>query len=475
MSPQFTLPKPRLSRNDYTDQQLTAIGSILSWYNSTELVYTLSGSAGTGKTTILRDIVANINGKIACTAPTHKAVSVASKSIGVEGKTIQKLLGLRPNVNLENFDINNPQFDPLGNTYLKDYKLVIIDECSMVNRSLHELIIRDSKEYGVKILYCGDPYQLPPVGEAYSMAFYNKNISNLTTIVRQDEGNPLIELLSIARDDVKSKKNNLLNAIYSKKDKANLYNGETDEGLIVTSTDHFTSLLYDRFGSHEFETNVDYCRYTAYTNESILVYNRQIRHLMFGDVDSTLIHDDLLVSYSTILDEFGSPIIVNSEDYIIDQISEYRNKYDIKGYLVKLKAITTGITTSYIFVVDHSDPDNVSRYIAIFNKYITDARGAKRGSHRVDAWERFYQFKNYNLLMTNLYTPSNTLIVSKDLDYGFGLTVHKTQGSTFNNIFINVKDIVFNKSGIPYSDTNLRNRLLYVALSRASKSAFILI
>ena len=84
-----------------------------------------------------------------------EAVRVAEANIGVKGSTIQKLLGLRPNLDLKDFDINNPQFDPLGNVYIKNYKLIIVDEASMINRSLYNFIKAESKKYNVKILYVG--------------------------------------------------------------------------------------------------------------------------------------------------------------------------------------------------------------------------------------------------------------------------------------------------------------------------------
>jgi len=148
----FQVSDYTLSRNDYTEGQLKAIDNIIKWIKGNNLLYTLSGFAGTGKTTVLKDIVKIVGGSIACTAPTHKAVRVAESSIGVEGNTIQKLLGLRPNLDLKDFDINNPQFDPLGNVYIKNYKLVIVDEASMVNRSLYGFIKKESDKYNVKIL-----------------------------------------------------------------------------------------------------------------------------------------------------------------------------------------------------------------------------------------------------------------------------------------------------------------------------------
>ena len=455
----------------YTKGQSDGINKIISWaYNrNIKTPFVLSGFAGTGKTTIARDIVKNLKGTIACTAPTHKAVRVVSKSIGKEGATIQKLLGLRPNIDLENFDINKPQFDMLANVAIKNYKYILIDECSMINKDLYTLLIRESDNYGVKLLFMGDPYQLPPVGETHSLTFDVDNKHNLTEIVRQGEDNPLITLLTKARDAVKFNNDSLVK--FLDKHQSSYAN---DKGYILADDEHFMSLLHDKFGSNEFETNIDYCRYTAFTNESVNGMNKYVRGHLFGSNNRILIQDDLLTSYSTVMDEFNSPIIYNSEDYIIHEIFDYTNKFMIKGFLVKLKAINGGKITRPLFILDHSIQDNVERYVDIFYGLLGKAKTNKNLANRRKAWEKFYEFKNYNLLLSDIINNSGYKVVGKDLDYGFGLTVHKTQGSTFQNTFINSNNIIYAKSGYPYRDTNLRNRLLYVALSRASDSSFIL-
>lgn len=55
------------------------------------------------------------------------------------------------------------------------------------------------------------------------------------------------------------------------------------------------------------------------------------------------------------------------------------------------------------------------------------------------------------------------------------MTVHKTQGSTFNNVAIDLTDIVFQNTrfGRRENDIDIRNKLIYVALSRARKSVIM--
>jgi exodeoxyribonuclease-5 len=465
--------KIKLSNSiDWTEDQYNAADKIIKWFNDgKDIMFTLGGFAGTGKTTLLREIVKHIRSTVAISAPTHIAVRIASTAVGIQGQTIHKLLGLRPNVTLESFDYNNPQFDPKGNKAIKNYGLVIIDEASMIPYGLHQLIKDEAKEYHVKILYVGDPYQLPPVNEKVSIAFKNPNIFNLTKIVRQEESNPLIILLSKLREDIKYNTRGYIS--YLSKNNNSLLD---EEGFLSTKDiSHFCEIMTDDFNTHEFERNIDFAKYLSFTNESVLHYNKYIRNFIINNNDTLLCGDDLLVAYSTILDEFNVPTIINSENYIINDISNYTNMDSIKGFLVSFKVIVDGTVTNPMFIIDHNDIDSISIFSQIITKLINDAKNATNSAQRASRWKDFYSFKNSNLLMTNLVTATNKKFVDKDIDYGFGLTVHKSQGCTFDNVFVNLRDILYSNTGLPYSNIELSNKLAYVALSRARSKAIILL
>ena len=73
----------------------------------------------------------------------------------------------------------------------------------MINTPLFELNRDRSKAKNVKILYIGDPLQLPPVKEPESKVFIEvKTIVELDTVIRQKDGNPLLHLFTLLRDDI---------------------------------------------------------------------------------------------------------------------------------------------------------------------------------------------------------------------------------------------------------------------------------
>jgi ATP-dependent exoDNAse (exonuclease V) alpha subunit len=66
-----------------------------------------------------------------------------------------------------------------------------------------------------------------------------------------------------------------------------------------------------------------------------------------------------------------------------------------------------------------------------------------------------------------------TVIFGRDLDYGFSLTSHKSQGSTFDTALVDVDDMVFDKNGYVYTDAEEVNRRLYVACSRCKNKLYL--
>ena len=64
-------------------------------------------------------------------------------------------------------------------------------------------------------------------------------------------------------------------------------------------------------------------------------------------------------------------------------------------------------------------------------------------------------------------------IINKDLDYGYGVTIHKSQGSTYTHVFVNLTDIIYRGKNVPSSDVELVNRLFYVGASRTKYCLFI--
>jgi ATP-dependent exoDNAse (exonuclease V) alpha subunit len=146
------------STNQYGlySSQLVGLQALSDWWNSNELECTLKGYAGTGKTYLLKTFLKHVvNKTYTITAPTHKALSVMEQHLGIKGMTLQALHGLKPNVELADFDINNLKFMSIGRPKMDAYSLIIIDESSMINNDLFILTRERAIEKNIKILYVG--------------------------------------------------------------------------------------------------------------------------------------------------------------------------------------------------------------------------------------------------------------------------------------------------------------------------------
>jgi len=184
----------------YTDDQKAAIISIKDFLYSDRQTHGLYGYAGTGKTTLVSKLVIYLLRNkfvrsIILAAPTNKANNVLKskfksdmeslinteyaatfndvldklddKGIKVNFLTIHKLLAFK-----NDFDMDGERiFVKSGRACLGLYDLIIIDECSMLSTQIMIHILEGIMDTMTKILFVGDPAQLPPINETKSVIF----------------------------------------------------------------------------------------------------------------------------------------------------------------------------------------------------------------------------------------------------------------------------------------------------------------
>lgn len=442
----------------------------------------LIGSAGTGKTYMIKEVIKRCGlakSVIGLAAPTHKAARVLRASTGYATSTVASDLGLRLNIDLDTFDVNNPPFDPLAEKKIKGYKLYIVDEASMVGSSLRILIERECLAHGVMLIYMGDAHQLPPVKEARSLCFEGVKFYTLNQIVRQEESNPVSYLLKLLRYDIEHRTWKFLEYINK-----NRYSFDTTQtkGYYTCGRYEFESLVVDGFNNEEFTKDVDTCRLVTYTNTSVSMWNKFIRHSIIKDSNKAILtRNDLIMSYTTLTDDFNDTIIVNSEDYILKDICNFTNSDGIKGFTVQFIQVNGGDVTKPLFVVDsYIDPKNPSAgitnimlYSRMADSLIYNATNAPAYDRR-RRWREYFAFKERNLLLVNLLDKNTRkLKYSRDLDYGFALTANKAQGSTYADVYVDINDIVFDANGNPWSNMDDILRRLYTACSRCKNRLYL--
>lgn len=460
---------------NFTNDQQKAIDNIISFiaapFNPAKYIVGLTGAGGTGKTFITKYIISHCkysNSVIKCTSSTHKACRVFSQALdGKDVDTIQSTFGLRLDLRLEDFDPANPQFNPMAKPKLENIKLLLVDEASMLPSKLVTFICNECKKLEIKIIFIGDNYQLAPVNEKKSIAFDRCfEINQLKEIVRQAANNPITNLLELLRYDIEHHTYRFLEYI-SKNIGVTNYN-DINEGFCICGKESFRHLINMSFNDEAYKKNIDMYRIIAYTNACVSGWNSYIRNTIIQDSDKNIItKNDLIMSYETIVNEFMEIVINNSEEYIINDIVNFvDDTYGFKGFLVKFQLIHGGMITRPLFIIDHRDKFTIQKYHKTITSLISSAKSASGGT-RVSKWKAYYEFKKKYLIAANIIDRNGKTLYSRDIDYGFAITAHKSQGSTYDTVFIDVNDMVYDRMGKPYANQEDLLRRLYVGCSRA--------
>lgn len=126
----------------------------------TENILVITGGPGTGKTTIINTILKIFLGlgkKVSLAAPTGKAAKRLSEACSAEAKTLHRLLKLDIISETDDYTYTSDHSDPI------DSDVVIVDEMSMVDLSLMNVLLKSLKSTA-KLILVGDADQLPSVG-----------------------------------------------------------------------------------------------------------------------------------------------------------------------------------------------------------------------------------------------------------------------------------------------------------------------
>ena len=176
-------------------EQHGAIRRIVEWYRSGPQELYLAGYAGVGKSTVAGIAIAELRAKcgvknVKTAAYTGKAASVLRKK-GVSGaQTIHSLIYTA----VEDEETGEVRFMLSPDSPAADADLIVLDECSMVDKAMAD----DLRSFGKKILVMGDPGQLPPINGEGAFTAREPDIF-LREIHRQAAGSPIIELATLAR------------------------------------------------------------------------------------------------------------------------------------------------------------------------------------------------------------------------------------------------------------------------------------
>ena len=182
-------------KREWSPQQQDALKKVSEWLNDSggNKVFRLFGYAGSGKSTLAIEMARLCDGKVQFAAFTGKAARVM-KSKGCHNATTIHSLIYNVIEDEDTQKTGTPKFTLNYDSPVKECKLVIIDEVSMVDEALG----MDLLSFGKKILVLGDPEQLPPISGAGFFTSHTPDIM-LTEVHRQAKDSPIINLATVVR------------------------------------------------------------------------------------------------------------------------------------------------------------------------------------------------------------------------------------------------------------------------------------
>ena len=385
----------------------------------TETVFVLSGYSGCGKSTLVRTLLDRLPAfmktvklinpsqkdyEVALTATTNKAAENLARITGSSATTIHSFLSLRVSAD---YKTGVTTLSPRNWTPVESY-LLFIDEASYIDSKLLELIFKLTNK--CKIVFVGDPAQLTSVKSSATPVFgANFNGAALTQVVRQAEGNPIVNLSTKFRHTVNT---------------GEFFSFKPDGHHIQ----HLNEMDFHQAIINEFarpDWSYADSKILAWTNKKVIAYNQFVRNQVKGSPDFHV--GDYAVCNSYI--QIGKTSIKTDELVEITGIAGWTEMYGVKGRFFELNRSTN----------------------VFFPRSLEEANARVKKAKAEGDFSLVARIESGWI----------------DLRAAYACTINKSQGSTFDKVFIDLSDVSRCNSGDQIA------RMLYVAVSRARSQVFL--
>lgn len=426
-------------------------------------MFLLDGYAGTGKTYLMNVVIRYVkecsHRPTLVTAPTHKAVKVIRNYVKANHKmdfaTVHSALGLKEHI--DGYGKIKFVRDKFARCNLYDYQFLIVDETSMLADELYEEIAIFVGQ-GLKVLFVGDSLQIPPVSKPDALPFDKDfraeqgiGYSKMEAIIRQKEGNPIIEhsfkirefiyrpIPVINRDTICTPKGSVTFVEAAQGDK------------------YIEEHILPKFKSEQFQKDSDHVKLLAWRNKTVDKYNSMIRTYIHGQADlARILPGERLIAMEPLIEE-KQVVIHNSEEmevleYTIDSMPIGENIGELKYYYAKVN-VTRDDNPYTEFMVKLLHEDSTELFNEVLEWLRQTALSFRQGTGEARmAWMDFYEFKREFFAVR----------------YAYAITCHKSQGSTYDIAVVMESDI----------DANFKiyekNRIFYTACTRPRQDLVVI-
>lgn len=461
----------------YNKEQQSAIINAVSFLKTNTdptQYYVIEGKAGTGKTTIAKEILKEFEDEqIYVAAVSHKAKGVIKNSFGddTRGKKFFSIAGLLGMRGVNDNDTQTTKFQVGLKVPLLDNPpaLLVIDEASMITEDVLKKIIdiNSSLSRPFQMLFLGDIGQIQPIrddqSEFYrthknllnkkSDIFNSKHKSKLITRVRQGEANPILPYADYFWEN-SQKENPELNPTQH----IVRNNQITDKGSLLFSNSEaevLNSVIKAVKNAVEKGLTNHVKIVTYHVNEKTEL-NQKIHEALFGK-DSDYSKGDMLILNSpydlpdvNATMENSSEIQIKSiQDTDVDEFGVHTLYLDTNG-----TAYTRTGNEQKDCVIQVVSRNDIGLYNQKLQELVSYAKRQTNRALKKQAWGDFWEYKGRYA----------------DVDFGYAITAHKSQGSTYDIVVVDEKDIM----GTTATSNQEKSELIYTALTRPRKTAIVI-
>lgn len=432
--------------------------------------FTLTGKAGTGKTTLIQEVIREIAKdnpyqRFVVSALAHKAVQVIygktkKSSKFVSASTVASLLGMK-------LDQETGLFKPAGKNAkikLKRDSILFVDEASMLNEQNIKHLMNAAILTNSKVIFLGDPGQLPPIRTGDLVKYGTDSLSpvfktqkdeysaGLTERVRQGEGSPILDYADTFWNY--STTEGQTDRRVNDEDMSRVENAQ---GSIEFINEQQADKIVPLFKQAVETNNPSLIKVVAYHNKTVKQWNQIIRRKVYGDEYSpNPLPGDILMMTDTYNDpasDDAKPLLFNSEDISVISTGPIRTVYRVQLMDATIKDPRGKIITVPLIIPTKENMDEFNNNKRLLWNEAQKYKNTDRGKYK----RALDMYWSYGTEWAHV-------------EYGYAITSHKSQGSTYDVSIVDSADI--NSNGF-MSDIS-KARSIYTAITRARNSAVIL-
>lgn len=474
---------------DLTQDQIRVLEEYAIWLENpyNKKPFSIEGSAGTGKTSLLRVAreYTEIKGiSSTFSAMTHMAAINLEMLIAAKSSTLHSVLGIGPSLDPELG--HELEFDSDMNTKGVDVKVLFIDEMSMASDKLTQSIIDTLSSQGIKVIFIGSKAQLPPVGNNENSIAFNEdhvNLHVLSEVKRQGAANPALPIyrrLSLGQKMGYTLRKFLHKDLF--------FNSVTKEGIYTFfggERSHFSQAIVKEFTKSIKEDNVMGVRVLTYTNKGADSYNASIRKSLGYTEGPIMVGEYIFLTETTLSKDSrkGLPYKVTSVTINSGPLYEESN-YNASTYTLTLEpglnysiAGEEGLKPVVITVVPPT-ADNISASKE-YAQHLLNLRAKVKKHLPIPVQRKLIQEylvarATYSFMedVSGSVNGNPVTAIKRGFNYAYASTIHKAQGSTYDRIYTDEENVLSaieaHKSKTPIEESYSKyNQLMYTALTRA--------